>query len=111
VHDWPNLLDLQERDPALTSRLVMVPARGRFNQPPGEESDSIQDELDSLAPAFGRLLVDAFRAYKTAGNRLMPLSAAVTPQGSNSSSSSSSVSTEPSAQLLCCWVLQLPPFI
>jgi hypothetical protein len=77
VHDWPNLLDLQERDPALTSRLIMLPARGRFNQPPGQEGDNIQDKLDSLTPAFARLLVDAFAAYKTACNRVLPLPASM----------------------------------
>jgi hypothetical protein len=72
VHDWPNLTNLQERDPALTSRLVMLPARGRFNQTPGQGTVNIQEKLYALAPAFARLLVDAFAAYKTSGNQLLP---------------------------------------
>lgn len=72
VHNGPNLTNLQERDPALTSRLVMLPARGRFNQTPGQGTVNIQEKLYALAPAFARLLVDAFAAYKTSGNQLLP---------------------------------------
>lgn len=79
VGDWPNLEELQQVDPSFLGRLVMVPARGRFtaDTEAGMQADAvdmnIHAKLDRLAPAFARILLDAFKSYKRDKNQLLPL--------------------------------------
>jgi hypothetical protein len=70
VGDWPDLLELQEFDLSFTNRLIMLPARSRFNS---TDCTNIQDKLDSLAPALARILMDAYLEYKQANNQLLPV--------------------------------------
>lgn len=68
--DWPDLLELQELDLSFTNRLIMLPARSRFNL---TDCTNIQEKLDSIAPALARILLDAFCEYKQANKQLLPV--------------------------------------
>ena len=59
----PDLLSLQQSDPALLSRLVMLPARGVFTEPvPGFAA-----KVERLLPALCKLLLDDHKLYLKEG--------------------------------------------
>lgn len=80
--DWPNLHALEKADPAFVRRLVLLPARARFQDGPGHSEQGacefdIHSKLQQLSPALARLLLDEFLAYKRTGNNLLPIPASM----------------------------------
>lgn len=70
IGDLPDLLSLQNTDVSFTNRLVTVTVRARFL---AETDIDIHSRLDQLSKGLCRVLLDAFKAYRLAGNKLLPV--------------------------------------
>lgn len=65
--DLPSLKVLQGKDPAFVDRLVMLPARARFD---GKRNAHLPDQL---VIALARVLVTEFANYKSCGSQLLQM--------------------------------------
>lgn len=76
IGDLPDLVTLQQSDAAFVSRVVALPARARFLAAT-DITFNIHTQLDHLAKGLCRLLLDGFKAYREAGNKLLPVPASM----------------------------------
>jgi len=68
--DLPDLHQLQQTDPSFARRLVLLPARARFD---GSAGGNIHSQLENTARALARILLDEFVQVRHAGCELLPV--------------------------------------